>query len=149
MSKFHISPTTGRVNICRATVQACPIGGDHYDSKESAHAAYESKNEALNTTSLKKNQTVSYDEPKAKQLPIGGSALNVDTDWTVIPGEGRFKFITSDEGSEKASIQLRDGFYILGARDANGGFVHFQENSFISEDDALKHLAKNKRLLIL
>lgn len=69
----------------------------------------------------KSNRSASYGGQRLKSFQWG-SALKVDSDWTVIPGKGRFKFITSDEGTETTSIQLRDGFYILGARDANGGF---------------------------
>lgn len=46
--KYHISPETGRPNICRATVKPCPLGGegDHYPSKEEAREAYEKKKQA-------------------------------------------------------------------------------------------------------
>lgn len=41
--RYHISPKTGRPNICRATKKGCPLGGEqeHYKSKEEAQAAYE------------------------------------------------------------------------------------------------------------
>lgn len=40
---FHINTKTGRVNICRATVQACPLGNadEHYSSKKDAYSAQE------------------------------------------------------------------------------------------------------------
>ena len=42
-NKYHISPTTGNPNLCRAEQRACPLGGDapHYASKEEARAAFE------------------------------------------------------------------------------------------------------------
>lgn len=40
-SKYHISPQTGRPNLCRAETKSCPIGGIHYPSKEEAQEAYE------------------------------------------------------------------------------------------------------------
>lgn len=44
MTKYHISPATGRPNICRATIQ-CPIGDstEHYNSKAEAQAGFEHK----------------------------------------------------------------------------------------------------------
>lgn len=36
MPKYHISPDSGLANICRATIQNCPVGGEHFDNKESA-----------------------------------------------------------------------------------------------------------------
>lgn len=47
MTKYHISPETGRPNICRAEIKDCPLTDDkgnpspHYDSKEEARAGYE------------------------------------------------------------------------------------------------------------
>lgn len=45
MSKYHISPSTGRPNLCHASVRTCPVGGaeDHYASKEEARAGFEEK----------------------------------------------------------------------------------------------------------
>lgn len=36
MPKYHISPATGRPNICTANKRACPVWGQHYASKEDA-----------------------------------------------------------------------------------------------------------------
>lgn len=36
MPKYHISPTTGRPNKCNANKRPCPVGGQHYESKEDA-----------------------------------------------------------------------------------------------------------------
>ena len=44
MAKYHISPTTGRPNLCTATKRGCPLGAteaEHYESKDAARAAYE------------------------------------------------------------------------------------------------------------
>lgn len=43
MPKYHISPVTGRPNMCYASVRSCPVGGEdaHYESKEEARSAYE------------------------------------------------------------------------------------------------------------
>lgn len=79
MNKYHISPTTGRPNICRATVRACPIGGqdEHYSSADEARNAYETK------MSDQTFQSVSKGSKKMKPLPqsveygllTGGPAL--------------------------------------------------------------------------
>lgn len=247
MAKFHINPTTGRVNICRADdskAKGCPFGGpsDHYSSKEDARAAYEQKNETFQTTPLKKLSSKEKEElalkadiekwgPRGKGASVDGlnsddafearklyasetiekfeltpessteevaeaahkagivagflknqigakafeanraklkkdleekranaaakkatvavpnSSFEIDSEWTRIPGEGHFKFIKSTSGKETASIQIRDGFYMLGARDEAGGFVYFQENSFISENEAIDYLKRNEKLL--
>lgn len=43
MAKYHISPSTGKPNICRAHTKPCPIGGadEHYGSKQEAQQAFE------------------------------------------------------------------------------------------------------------
>lgn len=43
MAKYHISPTTGRPNLCTANKRPCPVGGadDHYPTKEAARQGYE------------------------------------------------------------------------------------------------------------
>lgn len=41
--KYHINRKTGRPNICRATIQACPVGGDHFEHKADAQKYIETK----------------------------------------------------------------------------------------------------------
>lgn len=41
MARYHINQVTGRPNKCTATVRACPVGGQHYPSKEDAQDAIE------------------------------------------------------------------------------------------------------------
>jgi hypothetical protein len=41
MAKYHINQATGRPNKCTATTRACPVGGQHYPSKEDAQDAIE------------------------------------------------------------------------------------------------------------
>lgn len=43
MTKYHISPESGRPNICRAEKQDCPVGGSHFDNKVEAKAYAENK----------------------------------------------------------------------------------------------------------
>lgn len=56
MAKYHISPSTGKPNICRAHIKPCPIGGAdaHYGSKEDAQQAFEKSmsSEILATTKV-------------------------------------------------------------------------------------------------
>lgn len=58
MAKYHISPSTGRPNLCQATKKACPLGGedDHYSSKDEARAAYEQKQGSQVTPAVKKRR---------------------------------------------------------------------------------------------
>ena len=44
--KYHINAQTQRPNICRAGVRNCPVGGQHFDSKEKAQAYVEDVNSA-------------------------------------------------------------------------------------------------------
>lgn len=197
MTKFHINSETGRVNICRATVQACPIGSadDHYTSKEAAYEAREAKySEEIGTfaTQSKKQPSeaiaslqreLTSIDPKvdaqtarelvelykkhrfessfitaASKLVSGdGNKLyekvqrfqSVDSaraqdSWNVVRGEGAFKRIVDDEGNSLGSIQNRDGFYILGARDTKTRrLVSFGSiNSFETTDDAVDSFKK-------
>ena len=73
MVKYHISPASGRPNICRAKVK-CPIGGesDHYASKEEARAAYEKKmSQDLGnvSTTTRKATRLSLEEELKKATP--------------------------------------------------------------------------------
>jgi len=43
MTKYHISPESGRPNICRAEKQDCPVGGSHFDNKADAKAYAETQ----------------------------------------------------------------------------------------------------------
>lgn len=42
---FHINSVTDKIDVCNATVRACPLGSieEHYDSKEAAQGALESR----------------------------------------------------------------------------------------------------------
>lgn len=57
MTKYHINEATGQPNVCTATKKACPIGGEHFDSKDTALEAIQTKAAAENETfvSLKKS----------------------------------------------------------------------------------------------
>jgi len=53
MVKYHINPTTGEVNLCRADT-TCPFGGEdlHFRSEEDARKAYEIKMSELTLPEL-------------------------------------------------------------------------------------------------
>jgi len=196
MTKFHINSETGRVNICRATVQACPIGSaeEHYTSKEAAYAGREAKYSeeigTFSTQSKKPSEAIaglqreltsidpkvdaqtagelvelykkhrferSFVTAASKLISGDGNKLyekvrrfqSVDSaraqdSWTVVRGEGAFKRIVDDEGNALGSIQNRDGFYILGARDTKTRrLVSFgSSNSFETTDDAVDSFKK-------
>lgn len=75
MSKFHINQVTGRYNICRATVEECPLKGadgksvPHFATKEEAKRFIESDAKAANpevlSTTLKKTLVVEAPTPEA------------------------------------------------------------------------------------
>jgi hypothetical protein len=56
--RYHISPTTGNPNICRAQPGNCPFGAEepHYTSKEDARVGYEELQKPV-ASPLKKQQT--------------------------------------------------------------------------------------------
>jgi hypothetical protein len=66
MAKYHINQTTGRPNKCTATKRACPVGGQHYPSKEDAQDGIEAAAKAENNTftTLQKPATRESSRPK-------------------------------------------------------------------------------------
>lgn len=65
MTKYHINQETGRPNICRATVKDCPVGGEHFNSKEEARAGFEAQ------------QSGSFGVPMKKEKSKGGDPVSV------------------------------------------------------------------------
>lgn len=63
MNKYHINRNTGRVGICRATVRECPIGGEHFNTKEEAvkNKEYILKNNFNMFTTFQKDHTKDTD----------------------------------------------------------------------------------------
>ena len=75
MSKYHISPTTGRANICRATKRGCPLGADapHFESKEAARAGYEAQQKGSEVPPPAKRTS----EPAAPPAPPVPTAIEL------------------------------------------------------------------------
>lgn len=77
-NKYHINEKTGRPNICRAEIKECPVGGEHYESKEEARAGYEQqqkdKGKALKTLkkSSKKNSKESLKQQAVESAAKDG-----------------------------------------------------------------------------
>jgi len=77
MTKYHISPESGRPNICRAEKQDCPLKTDdgkpapHFTDKGEAKAYAEGKltEEHGETTSLKKKQPISNHKIQTVENP--------------------------------------------------------------------------------
>lgn len=91
---------------------------------------------------LQKAWNKKYGKNAVKPAPVAipGSNFVIDAQWENIPGEGKYKYIRSSDDKVKASIQLREGFYILGARDMVAGrLVKFELNQFGSLEDASEH----------
>ena len=72
--KYHISPTTGRPNICSAAKGNCPYGGDeeHFSSKEKARAAYEKK---MSGKTLVSHGKASESKKQPKETPQEKSGI--------------------------------------------------------------------------
>jgi len=70
-NKYHISPESGRPNICRADKQECPVGGSHFDNKADAKAYAEGKLKEEHGGSF--GNTVSKKDPLAKNSRIDTS----------------------------------------------------------------------------
>lgn len=66
--------------------------------------------------------------------------LRIQDEWTFIPGEGRFKYFIDGAGVSRGSLQLREGFYILGTRHADSRrLIFFDQSVFDSEEDAVAY----------
>lgn len=81
MTKYHISPESGRPNICRAEKQDCPVGGSHFENKADAKAYAETQLKEEHGGSLgkmsKKSSTKEQEDYQdgvnhAKDALIGG-----------------------------------------------------------------------------
>lgn len=85
MARYHISPETGRPNLCRASIQQCPINkgeDEHYDTKEEARAAAKNKlekqyNNSVVSSARKKESTMSTKSPLEEKI-YSMSVNNVD-----------------------------------------------------------------------
>lgn len=72
----------------------------------------------------------------------GANDTTVDAElhWTHIPGEGMFKPLLDANGNTRASLQFREGFYVLGARDASTRrLIFFDRSNFESEEQAVSY----------
>lgn len=103
---YHISPSTGNPNICRAQDGNCPFASDedHYETKAEAREAFESKqNDAASTKPLKKapQKNPGLTRPKPEQV-----VTNDDS-----PFDGRLvSGKVSLQGDAKPSLaMLQDG----------------------------------------
>jgi hypothetical protein len=62
----------------------------------------------------------------------------IEEEWTYIPGEGRFKMLLDAEGRARGSVQLREGLFILGARNASSRrLISFGKSNFETEEEAV------------
>lgn len=77
MAKYHISPSTGSPALCKAHVKACPVGGEHYGSKEEAQKAFEASQETL-AASKRKTPDASGSLPGKTFLAPGLGQVSVD-----------------------------------------------------------------------
>ncbi len=67
---YHISPETGRANVCRATKRDCPVGGEHFATREEAQLYIETLQPTFGEKLTKKGKSQEkfaalYVKPKA------------------------------------------------------------------------------------
>lgn len=88
-TRYHISPSTGRPNQCRATKQ-CPFGGekDHYPTKEAAREAYE-KQQEKNTMPTGMKRKASKETPQQRYVKVSAAALSPNKTWLLVGDDGR------------------------------------------------------------
>jgi hypothetical protein len=68
------------------------------------------------------------------------SQISIEARWTIIPGEGRFKMLLDSDGNSRGSVQLREGMFILGARDTNTRrLISFGKSNFETEEEAVTY----------
>jgi len=108
--KFHIS-LKGNPEQCHATIEACPLGGEHYPSRAEAMAAYEKENEefsiplSVRKTEFANNITTSStrglaealknakirDGANREELRMVQKWLdNFESSWATIPNSGKY-----------------------------------------------------------
>lgn len=95
---FHISPKDGQPRPCKAaTPESCPVGGEHFDSKETAQSTADAKlaSEYSTTGSLSRKVDFTKREPMQK-LPDGRYAVE--------PGE---YYIVNDENMDGSDDESR------------------------------------------
>jgi hypothetical protein len=93
-NKFHINKN-GDAAACGATVKACPLGGEHFDSREDAEMArMNSQQEAFIKDAV--SEEASEQQP-AKHAPIRRPAGLSDEEWTKLRDD--FSYYLKERGS--------------------------------------------------
>lgn len=96
MANYHINENTGRPNRCTAEKRPCPVGGEHYTSKEDAiegiQKAAAEENDTF--TKLKKDSTRGAKTPKTPSTgQLFRKLLAIDPD-TVTPQQIQADFVS-------------------------------------------------------
>lgn len=68
MANYHINQATGRPNKCTATKRACPVGGQHYPSKEDAQDGIEAAAAAENNTFVKLQKPATREPVRPRRM---------------------------------------------------------------------------------
>lgn len=68
MANYHINQATGRPNKCTATKRPCPVGGQHYPSKEDAQDAIEATAAAENNTFVKLQKPATRESSRPRYM---------------------------------------------------------------------------------
>jgi hypothetical protein len=125
MARYHLNPQTGDPGICRAK-KNCPFGdmkSEHYDSKRSARAAYESQ------MAFKEEKRVQ----RANSRKLNWNSLTADQKLTVHAGIMRTKYFVGDRerkywdavfANTDNAKAISPIFFWLFEDGYNGGFNH-------------------------
>lgn len=123
---YHVNLETGRVNICRASTRACPLGGEHFSSKVEAHRHKEQLLEQEQTSPqwLRK-------APAPSMVSADKLAAFKDHLASVFPNGAYRPSMSSEYKRERSQKQFSsEAFQLIGAGDeavvfrvADGGLV--------------------------
>lgn len=111
--KYHISPKTGRPNLCEATIKDCPVGGAHFATKDEAREYGEKvlKEEYGETSSLskgsKKNQTMKETVKSPESIIPAPYSMREMSEWeieTYIHNAADYEYETTDYYDEYAIV---------------------------------------------
>lgn len=121
--KYHISPETGRPNICRAGKRPCPIGGEHYDSKEEARAGYEKameKSAVAGSLTQKMIEEQAEKETFNRRIAEALKAQDRDFYWVTEDDQkiiDKYSSETRRTASENEAVRTNSSFAVHALRD--------------------------------
>lgn len=114
MAKYHIN-NAGIPSICRATTRPCPLGGEHFDSKQEAVKFAQETNKK--TYSLFPGM-VSEKTPLAKGAGIDKNTLAYEDRWEAVGQQLWYAIGSSRSNGKMEDVErMIEGGHILGPED--------------------------------